>query len=371
MRAVLIVVTAAWSSLFAALGLAESQPGPTATPAAGLALPGVQATATRRFSTSDETFVLPAGFLGFVVTEFDEEEQAALALPLLGEDLAGWADAAEADGDVQADLRPVSAPTYRDGTLAYVGEVRTESDGFGGRMRLAMLLVRDGRFLYAMVGFRFAIIGTNPVTNPLENPLDDLLTVADRLLGPDPIEPADPPPGAEYMMGGLWDRLPRLEHLPPGFVHVADSNEATLDVPGVPASSPSTAAAAPPVQPAGSNELIDVVEALEAAHLSVDILATGLRSPVLSVPGQALDLGDARLYVFIYPDVSSRERETNAGRDGAVLPAGDLLPSEDTSGTPIPAARLLVAVGSNVAVILVGGSDDTRESVRRAIARLR
>jgi hypothetical protein len=121
-----------------------------------------------------------------------------------------------------------------------------------------------------------------------------------------------------------------------------------------------------PTSPPGSQEYIDVVEALRGEDLKVESAPRGVRSPVLSVPGQAALVADTPLYVFVYDSPAERAAESD---DALANPQG-VLPATTPSGTPIVTGEVHVAVGSNVVVALVGGSAETIEKVDRAIAGL-
>lgn len=100
-------------------------------------------------------------------------------------------------------LSPVGVQPIQDETRALAGAVLDED---GDDFASALLAVRDESFLYTFETFR----GTGSA-------LDDATLIAKRLFGLEPQE-VSAVPGADYRTGGLWDRLPRLEDLPQGFV---------------------------------------------------------------------------------------------------------------------------------------------------------
>jgi hypothetical protein len=118
-----------------------------------------------------------------------------------------------------------------------------------------------------------------------------------------------------------------------------------------------------PTSVAGKNELAHVAEALRQEGLDVSYGQRGIRSPILSEPGQNLMVDGATLYVFIYDTVALRESqfEEARGNPAAILPRGPGTPATDPP---------FLAAGSNVMVALVGGSPDTAEKVDRAISGL-
>lgn len=118
-----------------------------------------------------------------------------------------------------------------------------------------------------------------------------------------------------------------------------------------------------PTSPAGSLEVIDVSDALQQQDLKVQVAPRGVRSNLLSVPGQQLIVDGAPLYVFVYDTVSARESEWEIARSN---PSG-VLPARTPFGTPIAQGKTHIAAGSNVIVALTGGSTTIAEKVDRAI----
>ena len=121
-----------------------------------------------------------------------------------------------------------------------------------------------------------------------------------------------------------------------------------------------------PIAAPGENELIHVVSELEAEGIDVAYLtgADGVGSRMLeNNAGQALSADGERLYVFIYPDVDTRELATLD-----VLPEDVEL--ENNAGDPVAAADLRLFTGSNVAAVLVGGDGVLAEKIATALERL-
>jgi len=121
--------------------------------------------------------------------------------------------------------------------------------------------------------------------------------------------------------------------------------------------------APPPEASAGGNQLIHVQEALEAEELDVAAAPGGVPPRQLQVPGQRLDLGDAQLYVFLYPDTAAAEAEADAV-------AAAVQAETNVSGTPVATGLPFVVTHSNVSVALVGGDDALADTVERAVQRL-
>ena len=117
----------------------------------------------------------------------------------------------------------------------------------------------------------------------------------------------------------------------------------------------------PPPAEAGANELIHVVQALEAEDLTVEIAQRGVPAGGLSVPGQGLTVDGTPLYVFVYPNPAAAEAEAETDPTTILRTA---------TGTPVATEAPRVFSHSNVTVALVGGSDELAEAVERAIAGL-
>lgn len=117
------------------------------------------------------------------------------------------------------EFRPVSVSQYKDATYAWVATSPDEP------VDTALVSVAWGNYVYA-----YAASGR------LAEPLDDLMTVIASQFDPLPKVRA-PAPTADYRTEGIWRRLPRLEHLPPGFVFdrewvaVRTENETVLATP--------------------------------------------------------------------------------------------------------------------------------------------
>jgi hypothetical protein len=124
-----------------------------------------------------------------------------------------------------SDLKEVSAPQIADGSLAFAGSVG-EEDGIQGQVTI--LVFREAQFVYMLGG---AAIMTDPMA--------DLVDVAKSILAENRMAP---PSGSEMRTGGLWDRLPTLQEVPPGLALESEEENAHLDDPAdceaTPAASP-------------------------------------------------------------------------------------------------------------------------------------
>ena len=172
-------------AILPALTVAQ-EASPTATPYPPIE--GVIAEAQREYQVSGLRLIGTAA-LSFVVFEFDTAENDEAAMPVVVQRLTEGAGLGELD--------PTSDPSFRESTLAYTGKLEQGDYAFD----VALLVVRDGRFVHASVGVGLAA-----------DPLSDLLKIADQAFA-DPRNGTTTPDPEE-----LVDRLPSLENLPPGFV---------------------------------------------------------------------------------------------------------------------------------------------------------
>ncbi len=118
----------------------------------------------------------------------------------------------------------------------------------------------------------------------------------------------------------------------------------------------------PEAQP-GQYQSVNVVDALRTAGLSVKFEPVTARSDQLTEVGQKVSVGSAAAFVFIYPDVASREAESKT-----LDPATFSL--VNTSGTPVATGPPHVVSSSNIIVALFGGAADLTAKVDQAIQGL-
>lgn len=119
-----------------------------------------------------------------------------------------------------------------------------------------------------------------------------------------------------------------------------------------------------PTAAPGGNQIVNITDALRAQNLDVQ-QPPGLFVPrgALDVPGQGIEVEGAPAFIFLYPD------EETARAAAAGVDAGDVVP-ERLAGTPTPSGERRMTQGSNVIVLLVGGSAETWQNVEAAVASL-
>ena len=119
-----------------------------------------------------------------------------------------------------------------------------------------------------------------------------------------------------------------------------------------------------PTAAPGGNQIVNVTDALRAQDLDVQ-QPPGLFVPrgALGVPGQGIEIDGAPAFIFLYPD------EAAARADAAGVHANDVVP-ERLAGTPTPEGERRMTQGSNVIVLVVGGSAETWQKVETAVASL-
>jgi hypothetical protein len=118
-----------------------------------------------------------------------------------------------------------------------------------------------------------------------------------------------------------------------------------------------------PAAEAGHYQLANVVNALRSGGLSVKYEPVTARSDQLTEAGQKVSVGSASAFVFLYPDVASREAESKA-LDPATFSV------VNTSGTPVAAPPAHIVSNSNIIVALFGASADVTTKVDQAIQGL-
>jgi hypothetical protein len=119
-----------------------------------------------------------------------------------------------------------------------------------------------------------------------------------------------------------------------------------------------------PTAAPGGNQIVNVTDALRAQGLDVQ-QPRGLFVPrgELDVPGQGIQIDGAPAFIFLYPD------EAAAQAAAASADPNDVVPPR-LMGTPTPAGERRMTQGSNVILLVIGGSEETWQKVETAVASL-
>ncbi|CAN5640910.1 hypothetical protein BH23CHL5_BH23CHL5_10840 [soil metagenome] len=119
-----------------------------------------------------------------------------------------------------------------------------------------------------------------------------------------------------------------------------------------------------PVPPSipGRAELKNVYDAIDAANLNPSYGRETARIEGVNTVGQQLIVDDTPVFIFIFSDPESREREMARASDPVVL--------VDLFGTPVTGERVSVASTSNVVTATVGGGDDLITTIEQAVSTL-
>lgn len=119
-----------------------------------------------------------------------------------------------------------------------------------------------------------------------------------------------------------------------------------------------------PTAAAGSNQIVNVTDALKAGGLPVT-QPPGLFVPkgALDVPGQGVEIDGNPAFVFLYASPQA------AAADAAAVSADAAVP-ERLGGKPAPPGPRRMVQESNVIVLMIGGADDTWQKVEAAVATL-
>jgi len=127
----------------------------------------------------------------------------------------------------------------------------------------------------------------------------------------------------------------------------------------------------PPSAEAGRNEAANVMEGLKAAGLKPEYGRFTATANQLRPPGQAIDLGDASLYIFIYVDEDGAAAIADREADAADLdPATLTLESRSAERPLIGGDEVRAYQGSNIVGVLVGGDDALANKVQGVIESL-
>jgi hypothetical protein len=120
-----------------------------------------------------------------------------------------------------------------------------------------------------------------------------------------------------------------------------------------------------PTAAPGGNQIVNVTDALEAQGLNVE-QPPGLFIPRgrLATPGQGIEIDGQPAFIFLYPDAPSAQAAAEGADPNDVVP-------ERLAGTPAPDGERRMVQGSNVIVLMIGGSPETWQKVETAVHGLR
>jgi len=171
---------------------------PEASPVAATITAGLRGSAARYFTpaSSGDSGVI---FVEARVAEFETAGQAIATIPL-------WLEQAErspSDDRYTVEMFPVGVETIADASQLTKGNavLITDDDYVYDIMALA---VADDTLLFTFVVWSTYDVGES-----------EIVGLAKRTLGISPLE-YEPVLGVDYETGGLWDLLPRIEHMPQG-----------------------------------------------------------------------------------------------------------------------------------------------------------
>ncbi len=119
-----------------------------------------------------------------------------------------------------------------------------------------------------------------------------------------------------------------------------------------------------PTAAPGGNQLVNVTDALRAQDLDID-QPPRLFIPVgtLTSPGQGVLIDGSPGFIFLYPDTEAARLDAQNADPETIVP-------ERLAGTPTSEGERRMTQGSNVIVLLVGGSAETWQKVEAAVASL-
>jgi hypothetical protein len=341
--------------------------------------------ATRHFNYPEGAD--PQRRLSFSVWEFTSAmEAAAAASRVIGALSTTSAEVVDHDeGGVE--VLVLDAPQVGDWSIAYLfpAEVRSsDQDDFTSTNPHSdiaaveiVMIIQNGELLHVMSGADILMdFDSGPVTSDV---LSHLVRTAESTLARASSKDDSHSSRVVYRTGGAWDHLPRLEDLPPTYDLGGDEFRPPLRINVVaPDNSATDQIASPPSGYSGSETrcvpgtpdvpsrhlLASVIDALSAQGLSVQ-QPPGVFVPrgAFSVPGQGVQIDGLLAYVFIYPDADTAAQDARQ----VTLSTASL---ELGPGTPTPLNDLHMTQGSNVIVVLIGGSTEIWERIRTAIASL-
>lgn len=119
-----------------------------------------------------------------------------------------------------------------------------------------------------------------------------------------------------------------------------------------------------PTAAAGSNQIVNVTQALTTQGLDVK-QPPGSFIPVgaLDAPGQGVTVNGVPGFIFLFSDAQSAQSDFDGLDANAVV-------LDQIRGTPTPTGERRAVQGSNVVLLLIGGDDETWQKVEAAVASL-
>lgn len=120
--------------------------------------------------------------------------------------------------------------------------------------------------------------------------------------------------------------------------------------------------APPPPSIAGRAELKNVYDALAAANLNPSYGRDTARIDGVNTVGQQLLVNEVPVFVFIFADPESREREMARASDPVVL--------ADLFGAPVTDEQVSLASASNIVTATVGGENELITAIEEAVSTL-
>jgi len=119
-----------------------------------------------------------------------------------------------------------------------------------------------------------------------------------------------------------------------------------------------------PTAAPGSNQIVNVTDALRAQGLSVE-QPPRLFVPAgaLSVPGQGVLIDGSPAFIFLFPDASAAQSAAQSTDPDHIIPAR-------LAGTPAPSGERRLTQGSNAIVVLIDGSEETWKKTQDAVSHL-
>ncbi len=163
----------------------------------------LKSAAVRQFK-NEGLAILEPSFIAAFVYVLDSTEAATLAFPEVARTLVDEAGDSESGG-----LRPASAPMIGDERKAYAGQGEID----GEKVQVGLVIWREGERIYAL--------WDGGHSGEMLDPLFDLApSLTGRELPTDQGVLATSP--GELSSGGVYELLPSLDDMPPGWVFVED-----------------------------------------------------------------------------------------------------------------------------------------------------